>query len=213
MKMGAIIAIACLGLLTWVEPASAQKTYSLTVSRHQDVALSADDVDKILADASKMLQKDSARTSNPNNVACKVTFKRNGPVTTFASPDAPKIIRTAADRDAIHREKAHVKVVEKIKFCRGDPAEFAGCAWPPQDKSRSIIVVRDPPAPAPAILWAHEFGHRMGLRHRGEPLALMTVCDLKRNQVQVTRKECKCFLDGPGSCAPAQEPPNPDCGN
>jgi hypothetical protein len=213
MKIGAIIAIACLGLLTWVGPASAQKTYSLTVSRHQDVALSADDVDKILADASKMLQKISARTSNPNSVACNVTFKRNGPVTTFESSDAPKIIRAAADRDAIHSEKADVKVVERIKFCRGDRDEFAGCAWPPQDNSRSIIVVRDPPVPAPALLWAHEFGHRMGLRHRGEPRALMTVCDLKRNQVQVTRKECKCFLDGPGSCTPAQEPPNPDCGN
>jgi hypothetical protein len=59
MTMRTIIAIACLGLLLWVEPAGAQKTYSLTVSRHPDVALSAADVDKILADASKMLQKTS----------------------------------------------------------------------------------------------------------------------------------------------------------
>jgi hypothetical protein len=75
MTMRTIIAIACLGLLLWVEPAGAQKTYSLTVSRHPDVALSAADVDKILADASKMLQKTSARTSSPNNVACNVASR------------------------------------------------------------------------------------------------------------------------------------------
>ena len=37
--MRTIIAIACLGLLLWVEPAGAQKTYSLTVSRHPDVVM------------------------------------------------------------------------------------------------------------------------------------------------------------------------------
>jgi hypothetical protein len=47
----------------------------LTVSRHPDGALSAADVDKILADASKMLQKTSARTSSPNNVACNVASR------------------------------------------------------------------------------------------------------------------------------------------
>jgi hypothetical protein len=212
MTMRTMIAIACLGLLLWVEPASAQKTYSLTISRHPDVALSAADVDKILADATKMLQKTSAPTSSPDNVACNVSFKRNGPVTTFASRNAPKIIKTEADRDAVHSEKADVKVVEKIRFCRDDPADFAGCAWPPKDGSRSIIVVRDPPAPAPAVLWAHELGHRMGLRHRGERLALMSICDLSRGQVQVNQKECKCFLDGPGSCTPRTEPPPAECG-
>jgi hypothetical protein len=84
MTMRTIIAIACLGLLLWVEPASAQKTYSLTVSRHPDVALSAADVDKILADASKMLQKTSARTSSPNNVACNVASRPKAPSLTCA---------------------------------------------------------------------------------------------------------------------------------
>ena len=206
MNMRIIIASVCLGLLMWAEPASAQSTYSLTVSHHKDIALSEDDVDKILASASKVLQKDSGHRSTASNVACKVTFKRKGPVTTFASADTPKIINTAADRDAVHREVADVKVVEKIKFCRGDPSDFGGCAWPPRANSRSIIVVRDPPAPFPGILWAHEFGHRTGLRHRGERQALMTICDLKGDQVQVNRKECDCFLGGPGSCR-VPEPP------
>jgi hypothetical protein len=44
----------------WVEAASAQKTYSLSVSRHRPVpALSEGEVKGILADASKLLQKKS----------------------------------------------------------------------------------------------------------------------------------------------------------
>ena len=58
MNMRTIIASVCLGLLMWAEPASAQSTYSLTVSHHKDIALSEDDVDKILASASKVLQKE-----------------------------------------------------------------------------------------------------------------------------------------------------------
>ena len=58
MKMRTTIASVCLGLLMWTQSASAQSTYSLTVSHHKDIALSEDEVDKILADASKVLQKD-----------------------------------------------------------------------------------------------------------------------------------------------------------
>jgi hypothetical protein len=209
--MRTIIAVVCLALLMWVEPASAQKTYSLQVSRHESVALSADEVDEILADMSKILQKDSAHVSPPNNVRCNVTFKRKGPVATFGSPNRQGIIDTRADRDAVHREDADVKVVNEINFCRGEPAKFAGCAWPPPLGRRSMIVVRNPPAPFPGILWAHEFGHRTGLRHRSDALALMTICDLKGNQVQVTQDECNCFLSGPGSCT-RQDPRRLQCG-
>ena len=48
---------------------------SLTISRDPDAVLSADNVGKRLAGASKMLRNDSARISNPNNVASKVALK------------------------------------------------------------------------------------------------------------------------------------------
>ena len=198
------IAIVCLGPLMWVDPASAQRTYSLTVSRHPDVAISEAKVDEILAEASKVLQKNPGHVDTRDNVACNVTFRRNGPVRTFASPTAPKIIDSPEERNAVHRENADVKVVQKINFCRGDPGEFAGCAWPPRAGRRliSMIVVRNPPAGVrgAGILWAHEFGHRTGLRHRNEHLALMTICDLRTDQVQVRRRECDCFLSGPRTC-------------
>jgi hypothetical protein len=193
-----IIAIVCLGLFTWAEPASAQSLYSLKVSRHLNVvALSEHEVDNILDDASKILQ----------NSACNVTFKRDGSIGTFGSADTPKIITTRAQRDAVHSVDADVKVVEKIEFCRpGLGNNFDGCAWPPRAGSRSIIVVRHPVDPFPSILWPHELGHRMGLRHRSEPLALMTGCGFDGRQVQVSRNECNCFRSGPGSCR-RRDPP------
>jgi hypothetical protein len=194
--MQTIIAIVCLGLLMWAEPASAQSSaqssYSLKVSRHRNVvALSEHEVDSILHDASKILQ----------NSSCNVTLKRNGPIDTFGSHNTPKIIKTKAQRDAVHSVDADVKIVEEIRFCRPNLGNrFDGCAWPPRAGSRSIIVVRHPAEPFPSILWPHEFGHRMGLRHRSDPLALMTGCKFDGRQVQVRQDECHCFLSGPGSC-------------
>lgn len=65
-----ISGILSLAVLTWVAPANAQKTYTLSVSRHRDVpALTAQEIVQILAKASQMLQKD-ARHNSDNDVAC-----------------------------------------------------------------------------------------------------------------------------------------------
>jgi Matrixin len=206
MKMQMIVAIACLGLLMWVEPASAQSTYSLTVSHHRDIALSEDKVDQILSKASEILKKNS----------CDVTFKRKGSVRTFASADTPAIIETAADRDAVHSENSDVKVVKAIEFCRDNRDKgqaHDGCAWDPprqgqRPRHRSMIVIPHQDTRLSGLVWAHEFGHRTGLWHRSEADALMTICpldlDSKIPQEQVNRRECNCFLGGPGSCSPPE---------
>jgi hypothetical protein len=210
--MQIIIAIVCLRLLMWVEPASAQVTHELTVSHHGDIALSDGEVDEILAAASEVLKKNS----------CNVTFKRKGSVQTFTSSSTPKAITTAAKRDAVHSETSDVKVVETIGFCRGE-GPHAGCAWDPppggsQPQHRSMIVEhrpdavrnRDDKAKVLGALWAHEFGHRTGLWHRDELDALMTICPLVLDQaipqVKVDSRECVCFLGGPGACR-TPEPP------
>jgi hypothetical protein len=64
MNMQIIIAITCLGLLLWVDPANAQdtktypdtKTFDVTVGRHKAVTLSKEKADDILAEASKVLK-------------------------------------------------------------------------------------------------------------------------------------------------------------
>jgi len=222
MNMQIILAVLCLALLMWAEPATAQKTYSVSVSVHRSLPeLTADQVKKFLADASKMLQKDSSHAETDNDAKCNVTFELKGALTIFGSDDTPAFV-SRSDLDALHRVRPgadadfHVKVVNKIvNFCRfPNLTGFNGCAFPPN--FRSIIVVHPelhidrlgrPLETFPDHrLWAHEFGHLTGLGHRDDLRALMTSCPLNEQfsefpddaQVQVTRQECNCLQWGPG---------------
>jgi len=224
-----------LALLMSVEAASAQQTYSLSVSRHRAVpALSDGDVRRILADASRMLQK-NPRHDGDDDVACNVTLTLKGSVGTFASPNTPVVDRD--NIDAVHRVDAnvagvdfHVKVVKEINFCRPDlPAEpFVGCSFSPPD-FRSMIVVHPklhkdaqgrPLSRYPDhLLWAHEFGHLTGSGHRDDDqLALMTRCPLNTQflnisdaRVRVNSDECRRLLAGPGVRPPDPIPGTPAC--
>ena len=224
-----------LALLMWVEAASAQQTYSLSVSRHRAVpALSDGEVKRILADASRMLQK-NPRQDGDDDVACNVTFTLKGSVGTFASPNTPVVDRD--NIDAVHRVDAnvagvdfHVKVVKEINFCRPDlPAEpFVGCSFSPPD-FRSMILVHPklhkdaqgrPLSRYPDhLLWAHEFGHLTGLGHRDDDqLALMTRCPLNTQffnvsdaRVRVNSQECRRLLAGPGVRPPDPVGGTPAC--
>ena len=214
--MQIITALLSLAVLMSVNPASAQKTYLLSVSRHPSVVnIKEQQVDDILAAASRMLQKSPGFVNGPDDVACNVTFKRTGPVHTFASPNTPAVITTKSDRDAVHAENfdnsvVNVKIVQKIGFCRPQRGtNFAGCSWP--ESFRSIIVVAD--QPAPELVWPHEFGHQTGLWHRkGLGTALMSPCSLTATNVQVTPSECSCFRSGPGTCLAPEPKPFVTCG-
>jgi hypothetical protein len=199
MKMHIIIAIACLGLLTWIEPASAQrsKTRELTVGHHRDIALRADQIDRIFVEASKILRK------------CKLTLKRKGAIRRFASSATPGVIETEADRDAVHGERFDVKIVPDINFCRVH-GNHAGCAWDPPQR-RSIIVKLQPTARESGRLWAHEFGHRTGLWHRNGETALMTPCALEPRHKEITDEECECFRGGPKFCKDPEPNPPAKC--
>ena len=215
VKTPTVAAMACLTLLVGLEPAIAQPTYSLSISRHPSVQLTEDKVDRILADASRMLQKKSGYKDRPDNVACNVTLKRDGAVHTFASSNTPAVITNESERDAVHKENfepnlVNLHVVKKIEFCRpGLGNSFRGCSWP--HYFQSIIVAVD--RPVPHLVWPHEFGHLTGLWHRQDqlPRALMSPCPLTNNNVQVTRDECDCFLSGPGTCKPPEPQPPAQC--
>ena len=196
--MRTTIAIVCLALLVGANPAGAQQTYFLSVSRHRSVHITGKRVDQILAAASRMLQK-----PHGPGVACNITFKRIGPVHTFASPYTPAVIKTESDRDAVHTENfdpsvINVQVVKKIDFCRPQQGNsFLGCSWP--HHFRSIIVVAH--QRFPKLVWPHEFGHQTGLWHRQDGAhALMSPCVLEATNVQVNNYECSCLLSGPGTC-------------
>jgi hypothetical protein len=213
-KMQIIMAVLSLALVMWDSPASAQKTYSVSVSQHSSLpALSDADLNDILAKASKVLQKEPGHQDADGDVKCDVTFTLQGPVRTFPSPGA--VVHGDLGVAAVHQVAAevtdadfHVKVVEKIRYCRGKFGRANGCAYHP--RYRSIIVVhpkmhrdRDDqllPDFPDHVLWAHEFGHLTGLGHRKDSRALMTNCGVTNVSVRVNREECRCLLAGPGSC-------------
>jgi hypothetical protein len=217
-----------LALPARVGAASARSTYSVGVSVPSKLpALGEHEVKEILADASKMLQKNSGHVDTDDDVACNVAFTLKGSVGKFGSTDTPEIV----DRDhidAVHRVDSdrtdvdfHVKVVEKINFCRPGISAlfFDGCSFSPPG-FRSIIVVhpkmhKDRFGQAVAnfpnhLLWSHEFGHLTGLGHRDDDQrALMTRCDLRTQfsnvsdvRVRVKPDECRRLLSGPGSPPP-----------
>jgi hypothetical protein len=212
--MQIIVAIVSVVLLIWAEPATAQKTYSVVVSRHIDVPpLSEKEVEKILADASDLLQKSPDHVDKANDVKCNVTFALNGPIHTFDS--APKRPWKRADIEPVHRANSHldvpdgfhVKIVEGIGFCRNKHGTFNGCSFPPD--FRSTIVVHPRKHDAPHVLWAHEFGHLAGLGHRKRTkYSLMKCGGVTKASVRVNKRECSCMLalGGPQACKLPQTP-------
>lgn len=206
--MQIILALVCLSLLMWVEPASAQR--SLTVGRHASLSIreiSDERIDDILIEASKVLRR------------CHVALQRKGPIGTFTSPNPEAIVgknykegdtnserEAALERDAVHRENFDVKIVKAINFCRVGGGQ-AGCSWDPlpgEDKPqrKSMIVATEVTMMGITVVlriaaaggaWAHEFGHRMGLPHRPQKNALMYACGIGR---QISNRECRCFRRG-----------------
>src|SRR5690348_14270175 len=108
VSMQIVAAILSVALLMWVNAASAQSTYSLSVSRHAAVPkLSQNDIKKILLRASTMLRKKPAPA---DDVACNVRFILKGPVRTFASPATPEVDEN--NIAAVHRVDSDVDGVD-----------------------------------------------------------------------------------------------------
>jgi hypothetical protein len=202
MKMQTMIVIVCLGLLLLVEPASAQlqpasaeKGYSLKFSIHEEVQpLTPEQIDLILERASNLL----------NGQKCNVKFKLDGPIEKFTSASAPKDINDPSDLEKVHSVGADplhtVKVVRSIKYCIGrfDEDGFIGCAWRAQGPKTVIVTRADPNVRH--ILLAHEFGHTKGLVHRDDLGALMNP-KVEPGNIHITSDECKCYREEvPGGC-------------
>lgn|SRR5215813_3091893 len=195
-----IVSVICLGLLLWVEPASAAE-WRLKVSVHKDLLTSKKNLQALTKEVDSILLRASMRLKGRCSSG-DVTFIRNGDVGTFTSADAPSIIKDANDLELVHRVPADVKIVKAIEYCKGNP-HWVGCSFRPDETlPKTMIVNRDPPpiANARPNLWAHEFGHTTGLHHRiDQRAALMTPCGIQSWNWRLTEEECTCLLAGPNN--------------
>ncbi len=123
----------------------------------------------------------------PGDVACKVKkFVRDGSVTTFTTGDGS--IDSSAEFNALIAIPGHVKAVRLINWCSVLIPNIAGCAPRP---GNSFVVVRITTG-LEGILWAHEYGHNRGLRHRNDSNAVMNPV-LGSTRRRVNSNECAAY--------------------
>ncbi len=154
----------------------------LRVHYHTTTTLDNRRADAILAEATEILQtKDGA-----GDVACKVRLAREGDVTEFSAGDGS--IDSGNEFGAIVGPSGHVKLVDEINWCNGWKPNIIGCARP----DSSLLVV--PTAPElEGVLWAHEYGHTKGLKHRDTGKDAVMYYSVAADHRKVDQAECDAF--------------------
>ncbi|TPK49604.1 hypothetical protein FJ492_00460 [Mesorhizobium sp. B2-5-4] len=164
----------CPDCITW---------HHLQVSRFTTSRLTDKDADDVLAAATTVVSVSDVA----GDVACPVTFIRDGSVTAFTQGSGT--INSQADFNAVIGLPGWVKVVNQINWCGALVPNVIGCSPTP---GNSMAVVRWAPTVQEGILWAHEFGHDKGLNHRNDPNAIMNPT-IGYTELGVNAQECAAY--------------------
>jgi hypothetical protein len=217
-RMIVLLFISMAGMTALAPTGAAQSTHYLVVSRTAGAAISDDQANEILREASFLLRMRDA----PNDVAAPLSLCLEG--YTSASPtdpcprasqardtdlrgsavrsiQGPSLMATGKDFEALAKTVGYVKVVKEISWCGSQrpvgPGDIIGCFVP---GFRYFAVMR-PMARSTryeGVLWAHEYAHSKGAPHRQAPDALMNLRIEELNRVLNT-KECALLLAPHGS--------------
>lgn len=172
-------------------PGAALAAQALPVSRDPGTQIDEGGAKFILGDATKRLQNDDG-----GDVACNVTLTLQGSLHTFATSyhvDSREKFEEVCD------EQGQINVVSSLTWCDDLPHPNAvGCSTRPG----SCIVVRPPAGLSASALWAHEYGHNLGLCDVSDDTRIMKQSLAQTNNV-VTSAECDAFklvATGPQTC-------------
>lgn len=163
----------------------------LTVSRSTASSLSNSNADSILGDFSAVINiadsgSDFACAEQFGTDFLPAFYLRDGAVTVN---NAPTEINSQADFNAVIGAPGYAKVVEEINWCGELLPNVIGCAPVPGD---SFAVVRFT-GNAEGVLWAHEYGHTVGLSHTSGASRVMRGTISSAND-EVTSDECISFV-------------------
>ncbi len=162
----------------------ASMTHSVRIARHATALLDEARADAILSDASLVLQS----ADSEEDIACAVTFARQGPVEVFAEGDGS--VDSGIALAQVFGIPAGVKTVRDVNFCQGTfNTSYRGCGLTNQDN----LIVERYLADLEGILWAHEFGHNKGLPHRDTATHNLMFWALGTNRREVNASECSAF--------------------
>jgi hypothetical protein len=145
------------------------RTVSFQVRRFTTASLSDARADAILTASTNLLRT----MDGTDDVSADVRLSRSGSVGTFTVGNG--IITSQADYNQVCAQGSgpRIFVVNQLLFCGGNTPSpgfiFIGCADTP---GSCMVMVRTDDDDEP-VLWAHEFGHNCGLRHRNVDFAVM----------------------------------------
>lgn len=155
---------------------------ALNVRRHTSVSsISTSRVHAIFNDATEALSE----LQGSGDVACRVRMTLAGTVGTYSAGNGE-----INSEDDMNDLQAGVNIVNEINWCGTLSTNIIGCAPRPGD---SMAVVRHT-SNQEGILWAHEYGHNVGLEHRNNTNAIMFATIGLREQVN--NLECGEYEDG-----------------
>ena len=157
----------------------------LSISRYTTSTLDNATADSILAEATDVLQ---VNNGGVGDVACDVTFTRDGGVTTFSTGDGS--IDSQAEFNTVIALPGKVKVVNQITYCGGFGGGIVGCAPNP---GSSQVVTRWTTIHLEGIIWAHEYGHTQGLPHRSGSFVMNA--SLAGRSTRVNSTECNAYVN------------------
>ncbi|MEW5926237.1 MAG: hypothetical protein AB1941_02000 [Gemmatimonadota bacterium] len=180
------------------------RTVQVTVHRHNTVALSDADADRILNDMGAILQN----SHSPSDVVTRVQFVRNGAVRVLPG-NVPATIQTQADWNTLMSAGTGVKVVQSIRWCGGPGGSIIGCA-PVGNPTVNLAVVRFT-ANQEGILWVHEYGHNAGNPHRTDDARAVMFPSIGADHNVVNGTESGRFLAGPVAITGALMPMETSC--
>ena len=176
---------------------TAARQRALPITRFFTSQLTEDEADRILRDASLVLQMNDG----DDDVACNLTLSRDGDVSTFTRGNG--IISSEGDFTRVCSQPGFVHIVNQINWCNGSIPNVIGCASTPGD---CMIVVRFTPEPElqqEGILWAHEYGHTRNLSHRDESDAVMNPV-IEADHRKVNQEEADTYLESAEAATSAE---------
>jgi hypothetical protein len=188
LVLAALLGVSIPGqVITGVTPTD-DRSDSLTIARHAAVAFSNATADTQLRVSTSRLRIKNRAT----DCACCVALTRSGDVGTFGTAgDGLDVITSQEELRSVLAVATHrVKVVTAMNgnMCGGN-GPLLGCAFTP---GTSLAITAD----APAIAWAHEFGHNQGLHHRTDSDRLVMYPTGYSYLDEVDAAECTAFREG-----------------
>ncbi|HIF98799.1 MAG TPA: hypothetical protein EYQ54_17575 [Myxococcales bacterium] len=163
----------------------------ISVRRHPTVPLTNADATSILNNFGTLIRTADTAT----DFACASDFGtikgikiqpafyvRDGAVGAYAGVSD---INSEADFNAVIGTPGYAKVVNSINYCGKIKPNIVGCAPTPGNSFAIVRFTND----QEGILWAHEFGHTVGLPHRNGPTLLMNEY-ISPNRKEVNANEC-----------------------